>query len=79
MSVVLFLPPKSFIGNGSNNKNRTWVWSDNTEVRYFYWNKGEPNNNGTNFCVQILEESKNNTWNDAGCHYECKFVCYKSE
>ncbi|KAM9501075.1 C-type mannose receptor 2-like isoform 2-T4 [Clarias gariepinus] len=54
--------------------NRSWVWSDQSCVSYFNWKDGEPNNAGTNNCVTIRD---NNKWNDAGCFWTYKFVCYK--
>ncbi|XP_053486133.1 macrophage mannose receptor 1-like [Ictalurus furcatus] len=57
--------------------SRSWVWSDNSQVSYGYWNETEPNNDGIDNCVEIWEASANNKWNDAGCNNTVHFVCYK--
>ncbi|XP_053485792.1 C-type mannose receptor 2-like isoform X2 [Ictalurus furcatus] len=57
--------------------SRSWVWSDNSQVSYWYWNNNEPNNDGIDNCVEIWEASANNKWNDAGCNNTVHFVCYK--
>ncbi|KAI5616217.1 hypothetical protein C0J50_24216 [Silurus asotus] len=58
-------------------KNRSWVWSDNTRVSYENWNDKEPNNDGTDNAVEILDKSKGYKWNDANNSHSISFVCYK--
>ncbi|XP_053089692.1 macrophage mannose receptor 1-like [Pangasianodon hypophthalmus] len=63
--------------SSTGNDKRSWVWSDNTQFSYEYWNDNEPNNNGTENCVEIWGQSEKNKWNDAECHYKIRSVCYK--
>ncbi|XP_060771099.1 macrophage mannose receptor 1-like [Neoarius graeffei] len=58
-------------------KNRTFVWSDNTTSSFTYWSDKEPNNEGTNNCVEVNGTTENKTWNDSGCSHTISFVCYK--
>ncbi|MBN3286843.1 ASGR1 protein, partial [Polyodon spathula] len=59
--------------------NNPWKWSHKGEYSSFQnWNTGEPNNEGSNSCVEVYgkEEEKRGKWNDAGCHNSSPYVCY---
>ncbi|XP_072543715.1 macrophage mannose receptor 1-like [Salminus brasiliensis] len=56
--------------------NRSWIWSDGSNFSYSDWNTAEPNNNGSDNCVQLYRECEYR-WNDAGCHWPGPFVCYE--
>ncbi|KAK1784279.1 hypothetical protein P4O66_019975, partial [Electrophorus voltai] len=53
-----------------------WVWSDGSNYTYSDWGSGEPNNTGSDNCVQLYN-SHSYKWNDAGCNYSCPFICYR--
>uniref|UniRef100_A0AAY5ET73 C-type lectin domain-containing protein n=1 Tax=Electrophorus electricus TaxID=8005 RepID=A0AAY5ET73_ELEEL len=57
---------------------QVWVWSDESNYTYNDWGPGEPNNIGSDNCVQLYN-NYSDKWNDAGCNYTCPFVCYKSD
>uniref|UniRef100_A0AAY5EAC2 C-type lectin domain-containing protein n=1 Tax=Electrophorus electricus TaxID=8005 RepID=A0AAY5EAC2_ELEEL len=63
---------------GINVSLQVWVWSDESNYTYNDWGPGEPNNIGSDNCVQLYN-NYSDKWNDAGCNYTCPFVCYKSE
>ncbi|KAL6491163.1 hypothetical protein MHYP_G00015080 [Metynnis hypsauchen] len=56
--------------------SRSWIWSDGSNFSYTYWKSGEPNNNGSDNCVELQSESEHR-WNDAKCCWPIPFVCYK--
>uniref|UniRef100_A0AAY5EIJ5 C-type lectin domain-containing protein n=1 Tax=Electrophorus electricus TaxID=8005 RepID=A0AAY5EIJ5_ELEEL len=67
-----------WIGLTDAVKEGVWVWSDESNYTYNDWGPGEPNNIGSDNCVQLYN-NYSDKWNDAGCNYTCPFVCYKSE
>lgn len=54
-----------WIGLTDLNVENEWLWEDESELTYTNWNIGEPNNIGSEDCVEIL--NNNQKWNDAEC------------
>ncbi|KAK1879625.1 Lactose-binding lectin l-2 [Dissostichus eleginoides] len=50
----------TWIGLSDIYEQGRWVWSDGCAAKYFFWNQGEPNNQGGEDCVQQLGK-----WNDS--------------
>ena len=58
-------------GNSAN-----WVWSDGTPFDYNNWAAGEPNNAGTENCVEMWDQAGElHEWNDLPCSDQRAFVC----
>uniref|UniRef100_A0AAY5ERP7 C-type lectin domain-containing protein n=1 Tax=Electrophorus electricus TaxID=8005 RepID=A0AAY5ERP7_ELEEL len=53
---------------------QVWVWSDESNYTYNDWGPGEPNNIGSDNCVQLYN-NYSDKWNDAGCNYTCPTPC----
>ncbi|XP_072543722.1 C-type mannose receptor 2-like [Salminus brasiliensis] len=67
-----------WIGLGQKPKQITknWIWSDGSNFTYRDWKSGEPNNKGSDNCVELLSKHVYK-WNDAKCLNLNPFVCYK--
>ncbi|XP_066536557.1 macrophage mannose receptor 1-like [Hoplias malabaricus] len=67
------------IGLRQNETTLTWVWSDGSNSSFRDWKNGEPNNHGSDNCVELQSENKY-MWNDLTCYtsYSNPFVCYKN-
>ncbi|XP_036453263.1 macrophage mannose receptor 1-like [Colossoma macropomum] len=61
---------------GMRKNYTSWIWSDGSNSSYTYWNTGEPNNGGGDYCVQLLKDSTYK-WNDDYCTSPNPFICYK--
>ncbi|XP_036453034.1 macrophage mannose receptor 1-like [Colossoma macropomum] len=53
----------------------SWIWSDGSNSSYRYWKPGEPNNTGSDNCVQLQSDFAYR-WIDAGCVWPNPFICY---
>ncbi|KAI4871903.1 hypothetical protein NFI96_024315, partial [Prochilodus magdalenae] len=53
------------------------VWSDGSNFSYSNWDTVEPNNVGTDNCVEILS-AKEYRWNNASCQHKNPFICYEA-
>ncbi|GLD50606.1 galactose-specific lectin nattectin-like protein [Lates japonicus] len=65
----------TWIGGHDAVREGTWMWSDGTKFDYTRWSIGEPNNYGTEHCIEM--NWGGNYWNDNKCHYGKPFVCAK--
>ncbi|XP_033485867.1 galactose-specific lectin nattectin-like [Epinephelus lanceolatus] len=52
-----------------------WQWSDGSAFDYKRWSIGEPNNLGTEHCIEM--NWGGNYWNDSRCNYAKHFVCVR--
>ena len=63
-----------WIGGTDAASEGRWVWSPtNTPLSYTNWNAGEPNNRGSEDCMQFYGDT--GKWNDLRCAKELKYVC----
>ncbi|XP_036452877.1 lithostathine-1-beta-like [Colossoma macropomum] len=69
--------PETFVQSHTDpSRPQSWIWSDGSNPSYTYWNTGEPNNGGGDYCVQLLKDSTYK-WNDDYCTSPNPFICYK--
>jgi len=68
-------PQNIWLGGSDASKEGTWVWSDGTSVIYSNWAPGEPNNSGSQDCLEgNWHDFK---WDDDSCTSENLFLCKK--
>ncbi|CAJ1084353.1 galactose-specific lectin nattectin-like isoform X2 [Xyrichtys novacula] len=65
----------TWIGGHDAVKEGKWMWSDGTKFDYLRWGPGEPNNSGTEHCIEM--NSAGTFWNDSKCQSLKPFVCAK--
>ncbi|CAO2630914.1 CD209 antigen-like protein 2 [Lemmus lemmus] len=66
----------TWIGLSDQRHEGSWRWVDGTPLGLSvcsFWKEGEPNNNGDEDCVELLEEK----WNDVRCAAKNFWVCEK--
>ena len=64
------------------NDNSVYQWSDGSPVNYNNWIPGEPNNPGTEKCVNLWYDRSDitlhNHWDNSGCASSMRnYVCKK--
>ncbi|XP_013397759.1 uncharacterized protein LOC106164412 [Lingula anatina] len=60
--------------NGQRQKQ--YYWSDNSPLRFTYWDKGEPNGQEKEPCVEMyIDEARAGRWNDKACSPARSFMC----
>uniref|UniRef100_H0UTM1 C-type lectin domain-containing protein n=1 Tax=Cavia porcellus TaxID=10141 RepID=H0UTM1_CAVPO len=67
----------AWMGLSDLNKESTWRWVDDSPLAFSlmqYWNKGQPNNNNEQDCVEFRGDG----WNDARCDIKKFWICKKS-
>uniref|UniRef100_UPI00359023F9 macrophage mannose receptor 1-like isoform X2 n=1 Tax=Myxine glutinosa TaxID=7769 RepID=UPI00359023F9 len=67
---------KVWIGLSDQNKDRDFVWTDNSPLVYSNWAEGEPSFD-SNDCVFMNPVS--GQWKLEGCHTSNSFICYRYE
>uniref|UniRef100_A0A8C6TB05 Uncharacterized protein n=1 Tax=Neogobius melanostomus TaxID=47308 RepID=A0A8C6TB05_9GOBI len=86
--LVDLLPPRNsspyfWIGISKTYANETWRWIGNnsTWMGNESWAENEPNNNSTEFCVEIYTRPgpSRGKWNDAKCGADKYATCYKAQ
>jgi C-type mannose receptor len=56
------------------HENDTWKWMDGSELDFFNWHVGEPNNAGTGEdCAEMIADSAE--WNDVDCNAVRRVTC----
>lgn len=66
----------TWIGLNDKQKEGRWIASSGRgEANYFNWNKGEPNNLGSEHCGMIYSNS--GLWNDMKCSNKVPYTCQK--
>ncbi|XP_070695786.1 galactose-specific lectin nattectin-like [Pempheris klunzingeri] len=66
----------TWIGGYDAVRERTWMWTDGTSFDYKRWSIGEPNNLGTEHCIEM--NWRGNYWNDSRCEHWKSFVCARN-
>ncbi|PWA16213.1 hypothetical protein CCH79_00020106 [Gambusia affinis] len=66
-------------GSGSG-RDREWKWVDGTRLNTSYWVPGEPNNyeNRGEYCVEIRNFQREDSWNDLHCGDENYWICERN-
>nr|WVG99556.1 C-type lectin-like protein [Pseudonaja textilis] len=65
-----------WIGLNDPGKNRTWKWSDDSNVDYTSWERSEPGNaDGGEYCAQLTSISRHYRWEAAECESKKFFIC----
>ncbi|XP_078132212.1 type-2 ice-structuring protein-like [Sander vitreus] len=64
----------AWIGGSDAQQEGFWFWSDGTPLKYVNWCGGEPNNKGSQHCLQINWIAKK-CWDDNNCNAEKGYVC----
>ncbi|XP_033990972.1 lactose-binding lectin l-2-like [Trematomus bernacchii] len=62
----------TWIGLSDIHKEGRWMWSDGCVAKFFFWNKGEPNNHRGEDCVH---NNWSGRWNDRKCSSTFPSVC----
>ncbi|KAK3772718.1 hypothetical protein RRG08_013411 [Elysia crispata] len=65
-----------WIGFNKKKKNGTYLWLDEVDEQsnYTNWAVHEPNNDDTEFCVEIWSKAK---WNNMPCDSSLRYICEK--
>uniref|UniRef100_A0A914R3K8 C-type lectin domain-containing protein n=1 Tax=Panagrolaimus davidi TaxID=227884 RepID=A0A914R3K8_9BILA len=80
-------PDQCWIGLYTEDKNRSWKWTDGTPVDFVKWAKHQPDHEGRENCVQIFSDNSEwpaeNGWYQEYNNYDCNekvraFVCKKA-
>ncbi|XP_043938400.1 lectin-like [Protopterus annectens] len=66
--------PPVWTGGNDLAKKYTWAWVDGTSFSYANWNPGEPNNSGSEDCIQ-MNWGNPGGWNDKKCREVYPFIC----
>ena len=78
--------PAVWIGGSDRTTEDAWLWQDGThywqgrsggssvEGSFSYWANGEPNDDGTEDCMGMLDNSSG-SWNDFECGDRGRFIC----
>jgi cysteine-rich repeat protein len=61
-----------WIGANDQSNEDTFVWTDNTTFVFENFNFGQPDDFGTEDCVEMFD---NGGWNDVGCGFDRRPVC----
>ncbi|XP_072029727.1 uncharacterized protein [Amphiura filiformis] len=65
-----------WIGFTDQHEENTFVWTDDSEVEFTKWHKGEPNNAGSNEDCTIMLPN-DDIWVDVSCDRQHSYVCKK--
>lgn len=72
---ILSLTDGYWLDGTYNLREGLWFWnSTGTYIAYHNWGENEPNNPGTEHCLEI-KTSKNYTWNDEYCNNAKRYIC----
>nr|XP_048285013.1 CD209 antigen-like protein C isoform X2 [Myodes glareolus] len=63
----------TWIGLSDHRHEGSWHWVDGTSLGLSFWKDGEPNNDGDEDCVELLEDK----WNDRRCTAKNFWICEK--
>ncbi|XP_072326972.1 lectin-like [Scyliorhinus torazame] len=79
--IILSMIPKvkekhmtTWIGMHDIKTEGIHVWIDDSPTDFAKWYPGEPNNEGNEDCVQIIDK-KTIGWNDESCRLKYPFIC----
>ncbi|CAM4483660.1 unnamed protein product [Lepidochelys olivacea] len=65
-----------WIGLHDHRQTRSWRWTDRSPYCYNAWEAKEPNNdNGGEYCVELLSKSGFKKWNDIPCNKQTNYIC----
>ncbi|XP_061179353.1 macrophage mannose receptor 1-like [Saccostrea echinata] len=68
-----------WIGLNDRTQEGRWQWLDaTTGSKYYNWNSHEPNNLGTENCVEMNFMNRQGKWNDRQCSTLVRFICQKT-
>ncbi|CAH1781368.1 unnamed protein product [Owenia fusiformis] len=78
-SQLVDMPIAAWIGmkyRGWGQNGGEFIWLDNSEVRFTWWDVGEPNGKGQEACVEVKDESFHaGFWNDLNCDARQGWIC----
>ncbi|XP_067931184.1 lithostathine-1-like [Watersipora subatra] len=60
-------------GGNDIDSEQGWKWTDRSPFKYFNWNTGEPNSNGDEDCIEVVQLT--GQWNDNNCGALRNFIC----
>ena len=60
---------------GGKKINLTWMWSDETHVKWTSWRKNQPDNYGMLYNEDRIALTKDGTWNDFPGRKRLPFFC----
>ena len=64
---------RKWIGLTDSNTEMTFEWIDDSELLYTNWRPGEPNEAGSEDCVEIWDVT--GVWNDKSCGVSNHIIC----
>ncbi|XP_070702759.1 lactose-binding lectin l-2-like [Pempheris klunzingeri] len=65
----------TWIGLSDTQKERGWMWSDGSAVKFVFWSAGQPDNSGNNEDCVHSNFGTDVKWNDHQCSQTFTFVC----
>ncbi|XP_076879089.1 galactose-specific lectin nattectin-like [Brachyhypopomus gauderio] len=69
--------PLTWIGGHDGVKEGQWLWSDGTEVNFYYWRTNQPDNYLNNEDCMQMNAGDELKMNDNICYTRNPFVCKK--
>jgi len=66
---------KTMFWVGGRYKGNIWSWADGKSWEFTKWGTDQPDNAGTENCLQIDTIENQDGWNDQSCEAPRKFVC----
>ena len=75
------LKANSWIGFSDRVVSGSWLWEDGSAGNYTHWYPGEPNNQGSEHCTELMSSwgqiDSNARWNNSVCSDNWGFICQR--
>ena len=75
---------KLWLGGNDKDYEGIWSWADCSFFGFTSWASGEPNNQGTEHCMEMVKDwtgagrvQGEGMWNDVDCTHKLRYLCSK--